>query len=132
MDYLTKEEIIAINRVAVTKTGEGFAVRDEALLESAVARPINHCRYQNCDNVLLLGAILAEGILQNHVFEQGNKRTALAALRVFVERNGWDIYCPDDDGWQADLILLLTEHKITVQEFSEQISVCAIPYGSKD
>jgi len=132
VDYLTKEEIVAINRVAVAKTGEGFALRDEALLESAVARPINHCKYENCDNVLLLGSILAEGILQNHVFEQGNKRTALAALRVFVERNGWDIYCPDDDGWQADLILLLTEHKITVQEFSEQISVCAIPYGSED
>ena len=89
MEYLTKEEIIEINRFAVQQTGEGYALRDMGLLESAIERPINYCRYQNCDNVLLLGSLLAEGILQNHVFEQGNKRTALAAFTIFIERNGW-------------------------------------------
>ena len=132
MDYLTKEEIIEINEFAVSQTGEGFGLRDIGLLESAVNRPKNYCRYENCDNVLLLGALLAEAILQNHVFEQGNKRTALAALTIFIERNGWEIYCPDNDAWKAELILMLTKHEITVHEFCEQISVCAIPYGSED
>ena len=132
MEYLTKEEIISLNKIAVSETGESYALRDEGLLESAIGRPINHCKYENCDNVLKLGAILAEAILQNHVFEQGNKRTALAALKMFIERNGWELYCPDNDAWQGELMLKLTTHEIDADGLCEQISFCAIPYGSEE
>lgn len=128
MKFLTKGDVLAINRFAVQQTGEGFALRDEGLLESAVSRPKTYSIYENCNNVFLLGSVLAEAILQNHVFEQGNKRTALAALIIFIERNGWRLHRPDNSVWLAELILKLTTHEITVQGFSLQLSAYAVPH----
>jgi death on curing protein len=65
-------------------------VRDEGLLESALARPINKFGYRESDMAALAGAY-GFGIAKNHPFIDGNKRTALAAMIVFLGLNQLDV-----------------------------------------
>src|SRR5271167_4869447 len=83
------EAVIEHNRLEVKATGERHFVRDPGLLESALARPRNFFSYGEDDIVVLAVALMA-GIGQAHAFEQGNKRTAFAAMRLFLGANGYD------------------------------------------
>jgi death on curing protein len=70
-------------------------IRDLGLLESALARPQNKFAYGETD----LGALAAAygfGIARNHPFVDGNKRTALAALIVFLNLNKFDLDAPPE------------------------------------
>ncbi|KAI9758135.1 MAG: hypothetical protein M1815_005023 [Lichina confinis] len=59
------------------------------LLESAVASPMNRKYYEGQENLYQLAASLSEKIIKNHAFQDGNKRTALAATDMFFKTNGW-------------------------------------------
>lgn len=65
-------------------------VRDKGLLESALARPINKFGYGESD-MAALAAAYGFGIAKNHPFIDGNKRTALAAMIVFIGLNQLDV-----------------------------------------
>ena len=82
------------NRLEVEATGEHHFVRDLGLLESALARPQNAFAYGEEDIVVLAVRLMA-GIAQAHAFEQGNKRTAFVALRLFLHPNGFDLAIDD-------------------------------------
>ncbi|KAJ6444786.1 acetyltransferase (GNAT) family domain-containing protein [Purpureocillium lavendulum] len=58
------------------------------LLESAVFSPVNHERYGQ-DDVFQLAGVLAEKIILNHPYQDGNKRTALFAADAFLKANGY-------------------------------------------
>jgi death on curing protein len=80
--WLPAEVVIGHNRLELAETGERHLVRDFGLLESALARPGNFFGFGEEDIVVLAVALMA-GIAWAHAFEQGNKRTAFAALRLF-------------------------------------------------
>src|SRR5215475_2971908 len=86
--WLTKQMILAIHDEAVVIFGGLPGVRDMALLDSAIDRPKNLIAYG--DNPLLcdLAAILCFGIVKNHPFLDGNKRTGLLSARAFLFLNG--------------------------------------------
>lgn len=69
-------------------------LRDARPLESALARPINHARYDGAE-VAMQAAIVAHGIAQSQSFIDGNKRTALIAMTTFLALNGWNVDVPD-------------------------------------
>jgi len=71
--------------------GGSEGIRDETLLDSALAKPQNVFAYEEGVNLFRLAASYAFGIARNHAFVDGNKRTALAVSAVFLVRNGWDI-----------------------------------------
>ena len=85
--WLPIEAVIEHNRIELAETGETHFVRDIGLLESALARPRNALVYGEEDIVVLAVTLLA-GIARAHAFEQGNKRTAFAAMRLFLGANG--------------------------------------------
>jgi death-on-curing protein len=60
------------------------------------------------------------GIAQAHAFEQGNKRTAFAALWHFLRINGFDLTIDDTEFWAAAIISLV-EHRSTEQDFLHAI-----------
>ncbi len=68
-------------------------IRDMGLLESALARPQNKLAYGEID-LALLAAAYAFGIARNHPFIDGNKRTAFAAMIVFLGLNGVNFDVP--------------------------------------
>lgn len=62
-----------------------------SLLESAISSPINQHHYTRTDDVFYLAAVLAQKIMLNHSFSDGNKRTSVAAADVFLRLNGFQL-----------------------------------------
>lgn len=59
------------------------------MLESAIYSPMNLKHYAKQEDVFQLAANLAEKIMKNHAFQDGNKRTALVAADMFLKVNGY-------------------------------------------
>lgn len=87
--WVTADEAIALNQVIVQATGESHFVRDQGALEGALNRPLNYFQYHDVEEVDALAAQLVLAIGKAHAFEQGNKRTAWAAGRLFIRNNGY-------------------------------------------
>ena len=86
-EWLTLEIIKAIHSQQISQHGGLDGVRDEGLLESALARPRQKHAYGD-PRISELAAAYAFGIARNHPFIDGNKRTALMAAYVFLRLNG--------------------------------------------
>jgi len=94
--YLTLADVLELYGLII---GAGAAeaadqLRSRAGLESAIARPETYAHYEDAD-LLLQAAVLAHGIAESQCFIDGNKRTALIAMLVFLEINGWRVEAPD-------------------------------------
>lgn len=70
-------------------------VRDENLLESALARPQQLEHYEGEASIPRLAASLSWALLRNHPFNDGNKRAAFAAIMIFLTRNRYRITCTE-------------------------------------
>ena len=101
--WLDADTLIAFNERTVSETNEPFHLRDRGLLESALARPINHWHFGEQDVAGLAVTVLL-GIARNHPFLQGNKRTAFAAADYFLFLNGYELTVQDGPDL-ADLIV---------------------------
>jgi len=106
-------EIVALH-AAVFRISHAQAtdrIHDREGLEAAVVRPANY-RYYRGGDLALQAAALAHGIAERQVFIDGNKRTAVLALRYFLEENGFVLSASEDQlfdwmvslahGWAAD------------------------------
>jgi death-on-curing protein len=85
--WLSRDIVLAIHDEQLAEHGGATGLRDPALLESALARPLNHAGYGNPD-LAELAAFYALGIARNPPFIDGNKRTAYVALELFLALNG--------------------------------------------
>lgn len=85
--WLGREMILAIHDEQLARHGGAGGLRDSGLLDSALARPINHAAYGEPDTAEI-GAIYALAIARNHPFIDGNKRTAFMAMVLFLALNG--------------------------------------------
>lgn len=88
--------------------GGGEGVRDERLLESAMAPPKNLNAYGEPD-AAALAAAYAYGIARNHPFVDGNKRTAAVVSETFLVLNGFDLIATDAEVVVAFLALAAGE-----------------------
>jgi death on curing protein len=113
--WVPVEAVVEHNRLELADTGEHHFVRDLGLLESALARPRNVFAYGEND-LVVLAVTLMDGVSRAHAFEQGNKRTAFGAMRLFLRANGYDTTFDDTVDW-ADKMIELLEHKLTEDEF---------------
>ena len=95
--WLAKEDILELHTYVLARTGGASGLRDEGLLESALARPLNRFLYEQVDELPELAAAHAVGIAKNHPFVDGNKRAAFLALGLFLDLNGVDLTATDDD-----------------------------------
>ena len=86
--WLSKTQVLYIHETAIKRYGGSSGIRDEGLLESALARTENNYAYGEMD-LFLLAATYAEGIARNHPFIDGNKRTAYTAAGLFLHINGY-------------------------------------------
>ena len=79
---------LAAHREQLALYGGGDGVRDEGLLDSALARPLNLAAY-GVPDAAQLAASYAFGIARNHPFVDGNKRVALMVCEAFLMKNGY-------------------------------------------
>ena len=113
------EAVVEINRAVVAITGEPHLLRDQGLLESALARPRNFFGFGE-EDIVVLAVSLMVGIAQAHAFTQGNKRTCFVAMVQFLKINGYDLAIDDSRPW-ADDIIALVEHRSIEEDFARAV-----------
>lgn len=94
--WIDRAVLIAIHDMQLAEHGGGAGLRDGNLLESALAKPENRAAYGEPD-AAALAAAYGLGISRNHAFIDGNKRTALVAVELFLQLNGWRLVVDDAD-----------------------------------
>ena len=113
--WLLREFIVAIHERLIAEYGGSAGLRDEGLLESALARPLHLFHYSK-PSVVELAAAYAVGIAKNHAFIDGNKRTAFVAAAVFLSRNGLRLTAPEAEATIA--MLGVAEGSMTETQFA--------------
>lgn len=104
--WITLELAEAIHARQIAEHGGGGGVRDQGMLESALARPQQLLSYGGADvDLPALAAAYAFGIARNHPFVDGNKRTAAVVCELFLEFNGYLLLAEDADLYPVFLAL---------------------------
>lgn len=115
--WLERPLAIAIHERQLAEHGGGIGVRDENLLNSALARPQqSHAYGDPPPDLANLAASLAFGLVRNHPFIDGNKRTAHVCYRVFLALNGADLVASDEDKYVT--MIALAEGSLPEAEFA--------------
>jgi death on curing protein len=92
--WVLKAVVLAIHDEQIAEHGGAVGLRDEGLLDSALARPKNLHSYKKAD-LSRLAASYAYGIARNHPFVDGNKRTSLVVAETFLALNGLELVADD-------------------------------------
>jgi death-on-curing protein len=94
--WVDRRALELLHDESLAEHGGAAGLRDEGLLESALARPLNAALYGQPD-VHELAAIYGVGLAKNHPFIDGNKRAAFLALGMFLALNGWRLAATQAD-----------------------------------
>lgn len=93
--WLTRAMVMALHQESLAIFGGLGGIRDEGLLESALARPRNLLAYEPGADLVRLAAKYGFGLARNHPLTDGNKRVSVLAVAVFLAINGLD-FDPDE------------------------------------
>lgn len=110
--------ILAVHDEQIAEHGGGTGLRDPGLLESALARPLNLATYGQPD-AADLAAAYGFGIVRNHPFADGNKRTGFIAMKLFLRLNGRDVQA--DNVEYVRIMLRLAEGNLSEADFANWI-----------
>jgi death-on-curing protein len=102
--WLTREECLALHEFMLSEYGGITGVRDEHLLDSALARPQQLFAYGK-PNIADMAAAYAAGIVKNLPFLDGNKRTGFMLGGGFLERNGFEFHATEAEAALRTLAL---------------------------
>ena len=94
--WINRQVLLLLHDESLAEHGGASGLRDEGLLESALARPLNLALYGEPD-VASLAASYGLGLAKNHAFVDGNKRAAFLAVGLFLGRNGYRLHTTQTD-----------------------------------
>ena len=106
--WIREDAVVAMHSEQIAEHGGRPGIRDAGLLSSALARPQNQAAYGE-SSVFGLAAAYAFGIISNHPFLDGNKRTGFLAAYVFLDLNGWELTASEVEAVTAVLALAVKE-----------------------
>lgn len=86
--WVNRQVLLLLHDESLAEHGGASGLRDEGLLDSALARPVNLALYAQPD-VAALAASYGVGLAKNHAFVDGNKRAAFLAVGLFLAINGY-------------------------------------------
>ena len=110
--------ILSLHEQQIEEHGGEPGIRDQGLLESAIARPRNLWHYSSAKpDFITLAASYAHAISKNHPFFDGNKRTAAVVCEGFLLLNGYLINATDE-AW-AEVIYKLSAGELSEEGFRE-------------
>ena len=116
--WIDTSVIHAVHDEQLQEHGGSSGLRDEGLLESALARPQQLAAYGEPD-AAALAAAYGFGLAKNHPFIDGNKRTAFVAVELFLALNGFEFNASDAECVMAMLQLAASE--CTEEQFAEWV-----------
>ena len=122
--WISKKAVLAMHSEQLTEHGGSDGIRDETLLDSALAKPLNVFAYADEPDIFRLAASYAFGIARNHAFIDGNKRAALVVSITFLDRNGWDIVAPKEEVYFT--FLHLAEGSLSEEQLADWFRTHAI------
>jgi death on curing protein len=114
--WVEDDLVFAIHDRQLVEHGGAPGVRDESLLRSALGRPQNHFAYVGPD-IIELATKYTAGIVKNHPFLDGNKRTGFVVGVLFLELNGYRFTASEEAAAQA--VLELAAGRIDENGFRE-------------
>jgi death-on-curing protein len=116
--WIDRRLALALHERQLAEHGGGEGVRDEALLESALARPQQLFAYGDPPpDLAALAASLAFGLARNHLFVDGNKRTAHVCYRVFLAINDAELEASAEEKYVH--VLALAEGSLSEAGFAD-------------
>lgn len=96
MPSLNADDLLAIHQVVIEKTGGSMGLRDPGMLEAIAAKPnASFGGEELYPDIPSKAAAIYEAIVNYHVFIDGNKRTAVAALGLFLHQNDIELHASD-------------------------------------
>jgi death-on-curing protein len=106
--WLTREECLALHEMMLSQYGGSEGLRDENMLESALAKPRQLFAYGK-PTMSDLAASYIFGLVKNHPFIDGNKRTGFMLGAGFLERNGYEFHASEAEAVVRTLALAAGE-----------------------
>ena len=103
--WIDERDALTLHDRLLALDGGATGLRDDNLLKSALARPRYHHTYRDESDVIDLAAVYTAGIIQNHPFVDGNKRTGYLLGILFLELNGYRFNASEEDATQAVVAL---------------------------
>ena len=103
--WIIEQEVLILHDRLLALDGGATGIRDHGLLQSALARPQQHLAYADDADIVRLAALYTAGIVRNHPFIDGNKRTGFLLGVLFPELNGYRFTASEEDAAQAVLAL---------------------------
>lgn len=102
--WVLREVVILLHEQSLAQFGGAAGIRDEGLLDSALARPQHRFAYGK-PTIFDLAASYGFGLAKNHPFIDGNKRTAFVVAVIFIELNGYVFRASEVDATVRTLAL---------------------------
>jgi death on curing protein len=117
--WITYDQAVAIHSRQLRRFGGAPGLRDQGMLQSALARPVNKWRYEQA-GLTELAAAYAFGPAKDHAFVDGNKRIAFMSMMVFLRKNG--IRFAPDQAQATKIILALAAGEVSEQSLARWIA----------
>ena len=114
MHWLSKNVILAVHDEQIAENGGGAGIRDLGLLASAMARPLHLYSYES-PTIVELAAAYAVGIIRDHPFVDGNKRTGFLAAYIFLAMHELKLSAPETE--VVRVVLDLAQGNMAEKEF---------------
>ena len=103
--WIDERDALALHDRLLALHGGAVGLRDDGLLNSALARPQQHFAYAESPDIVDMAAAYTGGIVRNHPFLDGNKRTGFVVGVLFLELNGYRFNASEEDAAQMVLEL---------------------------
>lgn len=114
--WIERAALELLHGAGLARFGGPPGLRDEGMLESALARPKNAFHYGSASDIPTLAACYAFGLAKDHPFMDGNKRAAFLACGLFLELNGHKLTASPLDAYAA--IVALAGGTLGEEEFA--------------
>jgi death-on-curing protein len=103
--WVGERDVLAIHGRLLALHGGAAGLRDRGLLQSALARPQQHYAYAASPDIIEMAALYTAGIVRNHPFIDGNKRTGFVIGVLFLELHGFVFRASEEDAAQTVMAL---------------------------
>lgn len=124
--WLDRPVLEALHADQIMEHGGSLGIRDEGLLESALARPQQKWHYEPRTDLATLAAAYAFGVAKNHPFVDGNKRAALVSAYTFLAVNGFELEAPEPEA--MTVILGTADGSVSEEDLASWIRSHLIPW----
>lgn len=115
--YLTTKDVLLLHNILIDESGGSHGMRDYGLLDSAVMHPqATFGREDLYPTIIIKASALIHSLLMNHMFIDGNKRTAMYSGMTFLELNGYRFTATNKE--VVAFALKIENQKLDVEEIT--------------